>query len=303
MGKVFSYEQVRRGKVPSLDDFMPATEAFLKLVQTGTKEEVFDGGFVFGSVARGMPNIRSDFDSLIALNGPSPEGYVAVRSLAHQVAAVTDGRIEVDPKVYPKEALEDGAHEIHQAFGLHLLGEHRLVAGNDPANYLYIHWQHPYDIVDSYVHQKARKLSDAYVSTDPLEVSGNSLQRTLELPNSVGRKLVEVLTNMGEINEVIDGSDKEGTYRLVKDVFYSRDLGEQFDRLTVLNSNYTILLEAAVKGEVTRTLYDDALRAIHAEIPRSVEWLRNVGRAILPVLARANNAEATYYSNRAGTLL
>jgi len=291
MGKVFSYGHVRQGKVPSLDDFPLATEAFLSMVEQGVSEKQFDGGFVFGSVARGTPNIRSDFDSLIALTSSSPDGYIAARGLAQRVAAITEGRIEIDPKLYPKEALSDGAHEIHQAFGLHLIGEHRLVVGNDPAAYLQMHWRHPYDILDHYIHSKTRKLSDAYVSTNPLEVAGNSLQRTLELPNSVGRKAVEVLTEAGVIDTSLDGSDKEGVYEVMTRVFHERDLGDEFDRLTALNHDYTALLAATVAGEVGQDEYEAMLTAIHAEIPRSVEWLRDVGRVVLPLLAQLESAE------------
>lgn len=286
MGRVFSYEQAVSGGVPSLEDFSRATEQFCETVQAGIEDGNFDGGMVFGSVGRGTPNLRSDFDALIALSNDSTKAYRAAHDLTRYLTRESGGRILVEPQVYPRDVLASGHHDIDRFFGSHLVSGHRIGVGSNPGDYIKFNETPPSGIATSYAMQKARKLSSLYITTQPGEVTNNALQRMLELPNSLGRNVVEAMMFAGAVTDTCDGSDKETVAKLTNEIF--RDLGvyDDFVILKELDSNYTKILKATVAGNIGSTTYNDELVAIHNEMPRAINWTRAVGRAVLPFLEK-----------------
>ena len=284
MGRVFSYEQATSGNVPSLVDFSCATTSFRERIRSGVEDGVFDGGIIFGSVGRGTPNLRSDFDALIALSDDTDDAYQAAYALSQDITQETNGKVLIEPKIYPKDVLASGEHDINYLFGTHLKSGYRLVDGTDPADYLVFNDASSHDTVADYVYQKVRKLSSRYMACNIEAVADNGLQRMLELPNSLGRKVVQGLVATGSLHSVCDGSDKAGIFELTDDIFYSLGLHDDFAVLTAANNDYTNLLEKTIHGDVSKKAYNDMLIALHGEMPRAIKWSRRVGQAVLPLL-------------------
>lgn len=283
MGRVFSYEAVAAGKVPRPDDFDRARKLFLERVGEESTGGAIDGGFIFGSVCRGTADLRSDFDALIALRDGSPHSYKTARDITQYIADDSGGKILIEPIVYSKSTLATGQHELNQLFGQHLLSGFRLVEGNDPATYITFPDMQVRDVLADYIYQKARKLSNKYVTSDPREVADNGLQRMLELPNSLGRKTLQVLSIAGHLEEAAEASEKTAIFQQSDELFRRYDLHEGFRDLANANDMYTELLREAIDGQVDKQTYDDVLVGLHDKMPAAIEWTRAVGRVILPL--------------------
>ena len=155
MGKVFSYEEISNGAIPDHRSFSLALSNFEVLSKNAIEAGVIDGSFVYGSVALGVVNRRSDFDSFIALSSGTPSRYEFVKSL-YAVINKRAPTVPLTPMVYPKRALSSGHHEIDRFFGQHLSSNHRIVYGNDPASYMLYTQQPAGDILAAYLAQKKR---------------------------------------------------------------------------------------------------------------------------------------------------
>lgn len=289
MGRVFSYESIAADKVPQVEDFERASKLFIEQIDSAADGDAIDGGFIFGSVCRGTANIRSDFDALISLKNTDIKTYKIARDLTQDIIRDSNGKIMIEPIVYPKEVLASGRHEMDNFFGEHLISDLRLIRGNDPADYMTFAERPVRDVFADYVYNRARKLSNMYITSDPREVANNGLQRMLELPNSLGRKTLQALRLSGYLDTAAEASDKPAVYEQSIQIFKDHRVYDAFRELSNANNNYTALLHDTIAGRIDRQTYDDELLSLNAKMPVAIEWIRAVGRAILPILDEQAN--------------
>ena len=289
MGRVFTYEAITAGHVPQVDDFQGASELFREELRLGYANGTIDGGFIFGSVSRGTPTIRSDFDAFIALKDANERAYRAAHAIGQSIRQEYGEKILFEPIAYPKQTLASGNHELNQMFGSHLVGGYRVIVGNDPAEYITFPQQPVRNIVSEYVFQKARKLTNSYMKSELQAINDNGLQRMLELPNSIGRKVLQGLHTVGYPEYNGDASDKLTVFEQSELLFAHNGLSEGFYELVSANDDYTDLLQATVDGMVSQKAYDNRVAELKAKMPLSIEWLRQVGKTFLPLLQEADD--------------
>jgi hypothetical protein len=290
MGKVFSYDEIRNGVMPDHRAFDVALSSFELLSRNAIETGVIDGSFVYGSVALSVVNRRSDFDSFIALTYRTQSGYEYVKDM-YTVINRRAPTVPVTPMVYPKQALSSAQHEIDRFFGQHLSSSYRIVYGNDPASYLRYAQQPAGDILASYLAQKKRVLTNAYVSPEPMDYrDGCGLQRMLELPAAVGRKAVQALIEVGEFRGSLDNTaDKIAVIHAARKVMAEELIESNFDDLIRCNTYYDDLLEATLNDELSKTQYESEITGLMQKLPMAVRWLNSVEQTILPKLPRSSN--------------
>lgn len=283
MGRVFSYQEIETGQVPNQETFKLAKSLFAGLVEVNIGSGYLDGSFIYGSVAIDTANIRSDFDSFIALRDGKYESYRAAKEIIQCLLSETGHTIPVLPIVQTKEALVTGRHEIDRFFGQHLRSNYRIIQGNDPATYITFREQSAGDILATYLFQKKRRLDNAYTSADPLNVVEGGLQRMLELPSAIGRKALQALTEIGLMPKVVEKSaDKVAVLSKSRQLMEDYGLLDGFDRLVRVNQSYDDLLADTLKGRVDQNSYEDGIKSLHAELPNAINWIEEVELALIP---------------------
>lgn len=287
MGRVFSYEEIKSGKIPTPDDFEIAKDVFANMVEIEIDRGNIDGAFIYGSVAIGTQSCRSDFDALVSLTEGSPENYIATRAICSEIKRLTKITVPIEAFAYAKDDLKTGQHTIDRLFGVHLSGGDRIVIGeNDPAVYMTFCGNNPSakDIFASYLYSKKFRMNSAYLPTDDLDAANGGLQRLLELPNSIGRKALQALAESGKLPPIqISSVDKQLIANQGHDLFTQYGINEGFDDLVAANRDYDKALESAIQGDIDRPKYEDEIRGLHAKIPHAIKWLRQVQVSILPL--------------------
>ncbi len=136
---------------------------------------------------------------------------------------------------------------------------------------------------EQYLAQKTRRLREgifAYSDSDKYKV----LQRALEAPINVGRSTLESLTEFGIASQVIDDR-KPAVIKRFREIFEGTFLVPRFDTLLQRDSDYTILLREAVRGNVGQQEYEEALSILtHECLPEALYWINDVSELYLNLL-------------------
>lgn len=272
MGRVFSIEQVKdcAETVPVLSDFSDALANFESAAEEEIAGGAISGAIVYGSVAIGAANIRSDFDCMITPHDHTPEGRAAIGRVLQ--ATSLDGLMEVGAILHPKPRLASGAHELDKYFGRHLTGGSRVVLGEDQANYIQFADQEGYPLLAAYIRHKKRSVSVSLSEVNPRYHIG--LQRVLELPLAVGRKALQVLDDIeGTERATADSANKSKITPASLALFESLGLDEVPRELLDLNKAYTQVLEDFLQSSATEAQYADVLAEIASKGLDANVWL------------------------------
>ncbi|MGD0284310.1 MAG: hypothetical protein ABSB12_01815, partial [Candidatus Saccharimonadales bacterium] len=281
---------IANGAIPDHRSFSVALTSFEVLTKDAMEAGVIDGSFVYGSVALGVVNRRSDFDSFIALSYGSQASYILVKDI---YAAINSRAptVPLSPMVYSKQALSGAHHDIDRFFGQHLNGNFRIVFGKDPASYMRYGQQPAGDILANYLAHKKRSLINAYISPEPMDYhDGCGLQRMLELPAAVGRKAVQALIEVGEFNGTLDNSaDRYAVIHAARKIMAEELIESRFDELVRCNTDYDDILEATLNDELSKSQYESEIVGLMDKLPMAVKWLSSVEQSFLPRLPRSSS--------------
>ena len=289
MGRVFSYEQIQEGKVPDPFVFTKVRKTFALSVGHGVRNETLVGGMVFGSAAVGRANRRSDLDVLLELPDDDIESYESASRVVRALKKATDGKVPVNAIVRSTESLLSGHHEMDRFFGAHLSGPHRTVVGEDPAKSLHLEFAPAHTIIDDYIHSKMRKISQGFVTDDETKKLEH-MQRLLDLPLAIGRKVVRAVDEVEGTHRLTDDTANKSSVReAAMDLFEEHGISEVPSMLIDLNAVYDHVLDYALSGDINHRTYDDFLRDVASRAPAVMEWLRMVDREIGDRLGATRN--------------
>ena len=288
MGKVFSPEEIQAGHIPQegaheqaghflLDQlFEPSSllsERQLNLYRTATG--CIDSAMVYGSTAFGRAGLRSDLD--IFVNYREDQTRAALYLLREIFSEIEETyRVPVEPNVLPAGALGNPLqHRVDPLFAKHLLEVQGMefpqwsyndpvealkdgVVSNEDTDFLRM-------VTVKYLNVKALKFSKAQVGYRG-EVDLHVMQRGLELPSAIGRKILEV-TNGEKVAETYCGRREDIAGLLDKRLEeilrgYPKGgwLATAQTQLSQLDGEYTQLLEATIANPEL--------------LPDYVEWLK-----------------------------
>lgn len=284
MGKIYSWESIESGGVPNVEDFSVAKRTVLDGLWGMFPNEI-DGAKVFGSVAKDSPSIRSDFDILVVFNND-----ISVRKLNNLVQDVDrETKVQIEPLILSARQASEGFHTIDPSFYTHFEGipNEGNLAGNNPLNKVKPLEENVVNLCMNYIQQKIRRLNQGYIDTSEDE-SLTVLQRVLESPVAVGRKVLYVLQKLGKFE--IDGKDdsKRSVVKNFNKIMVDSNIDTTgFNELIVKDKEYTQFLEETLGQKHSRREYQQFLDVIkHQTLPMTNDWIINTGIWLRKVVSR-----------------
>ncbi len=299
MGKVYTPEQVSANQVPILGAHEKAATQILDDLKSSPITTEASNALIFGSTATGKADQRSDLDLLVTYQADSN----AIQALLDEVATIIDEaaiRYGVVPefKALPKDRVTTGGYEdgggtyrtdpllaahliqIHEQYP-HMSHNNPIEELEDIALDLYnLHEATPEQklliarLAVEYTEGKRDMFEDDYAHslvTNP-ERYYNSMQRALEAPKAMGRKVLAQLSADSNGPFTYDVTNKSEMQQLLQDAAMDKiglkkgsELADAQARLITFDAEYLeILLEAVKTGEVNQ--YQEWIQANRNEI-------------------------------------
>lgn len=279
MGKIYSPEEVASGWIPEIGSHEQAARFIMdELIKPELINDIVladgyvstpyaESGMVYGSVAMGAANRRSDLDVLLNYHD-NEAGLVLPRIASVLQSAEEQFKVHPEANIYPVGVLGDPRqHTIDALFAEHLIA----IQAQDEPRWSY-NWPVDSLIVSDYRvdfedKDRIRAIALRYVSAKATQFARaivgyrdkpdyRVLQRALELPTALGRKILAATYDYEIGDEVISGDR-----RRVREMLFERlemidwpgvsEHGiEPLARLEACNEDYTELLERAISGDV-----------------------------------------------------
>lgn len=274
MGKVFSFSQIVAGDVPSEEKFIETKNlAKASLADFISRGEIY-GAKIFGSVASGTANERSDFDILIITEKDSV--LPSLKSSFKDIFKKTN--VGIEPLIVSREYAERGFHSVDRLFA-----ENIGVAPID-GNLV---GQNPLDILrpstrlslinnhEEYLIQKVRRFKEGLFSYSESD-KNNVLQRTLEAPVNMGRESLQILPYFGHPLELED-IGKQTVVNKFREVFSGTALINGFNYLYDQDKVYSRLLMRAINGLVQKKEYDYIVNNLSEQcVIEAISWVDEI---------------------------
>lgn len=284
MGKIYTYAELEQGLVPKPSSFSQAKKQTLESLSSFVNQGEISGAMAFGSVAKGSPSERSDFDLLVITeNGTNLTPIKAAFDEVYQ-----DTKVAVEPIIIPRELAEHGFHTMDKAFYFHLkqIPPEGNIVGTPPLDIM-----KPFDLPLSRVHeqyliQKLRRLREGiftYSITDEYRV----LQRALEAPVNTGRRTLQALYDIGALDNPLENDSKASVITRFKEVFAGTQLLNGYDSIISSDRGYTNLLMEALSGNTSRNEYEQTVSQLVKEsIPQAIDWVSEVSKMYVHLLEK-----------------
>lgn len=265
MGKVFSPAEIAAGLIPEEGAHARAANALLDFfrgqghidkLQPGDVQSVVVYGSTVSSAVK--PNIRSDVDVAFVYAERAVQAPRGIVTLLGTIGA--RHAVNIEPNILSNRQFTVGAHAIDRSFMDHLAAADPAVCYGDNL-FRGVTWQENATYSQAFLRYCVAKerqfLSASIEVSQPIhEPNLHKMQRALELPNAIGRKLLcaaqemkpEVFRNM-----LFDGSDKANIAQHVN-LFFDRywdinpSLLESMNQLRQLDNRYNYALLQTIAG-------------------------------------------------------
>lgn len=224
-------------------------------------------------------NVRSDFDSFLVYDG-TPTGFRACEEIISRTKDASYGLVPLGIKVYSQAALANGRHKIDRYFGRHLTHGERIVRGIDPATYLNYSVEPGLFILRNYLAHKKEHLTERGTSGDDNErVLG--LQRMLEAPIAIGRKVLQVIDEIGQ-TEICpkDSTDKRAIASEALGIFSQMEVERTPLFLLFADQFYSEALADRLQGHTSQRDYVQTLNELDDLLPEAVAWIDAIDASV-----------------------
>ena len=289
MARVFSYSEIESGRVPDQALFDGVPKSFRISAGFGVRSEELVGAMIFGSVAVGRANRRSDIDVLISMELDDQQCFEAAKRVVEALKKATKGLVPVQHIFRSSYNLDEGHDEMDRYFGMHLTGPHRIVVGKDPAESMAFQKSPAGKIIDDYAHEKVRKISNG-MSADEEHDQLRHIQRLLDLPNAVGRKALRAVDEVESTARIGDDTaNKTAVLNAALELFDEHGIAAFPRMLIELDTLYNHVLDDAVDHHTSRKSYDKFLADIASQAPAAVAWLNSVDEEMALRFGRSEN--------------
>lgn len=274
MGKVFSPLEIQAGIIPEPGAHEAAAHYIVDALLENTTD-FFNGngvqaGMIYGSTAMGSANIRSDVDVLVTYREQlADKALPAIRWVFRH--AERRFNVPVEANILPVGAtFSPLEHAIDPLFAEHLID----IQNQDEPRWSY-GW--PVDglgidpriltedtirkLAIRYCSAKSRRLTRGLVEYDG-GPDYKHLQRALELPAAIGRKVLAVVYGSAHVSQAVlqDKYNATGQVARLFDTITEKgwdiaDSKQRFLELANLDSTYNDILGDALDGKLTHSAY------------------------------------------------
>ena len=257
MGKVYEFSDIAGNRVPKPDNFIEAkTTVLTELSDLASRGEIY-GAKIFGSVAKGAPNERSDFDLLVITSKDTALGQL--RDIVARIRNQTN--VDIEPLVVDEEFAARGFHSIEDLFLDHIrdIPVEGNVAGRDPMEIIRSFGLPVAIVHKQYLAQKLRRLREGvftHSNADRIKI----LQRALEAPVNVGRRTLQVLFSLRDI--VLSDDRKPAVIQAFRKTFQNTNLMLPFEYLLDRDNFYTAYLRETMQRNVSEQEYQTTIATL-----------------------------------------
>lgn len=271
MGKIYKFSDIVHNRVPQTKDFASAKILVLEELSKLAFRKLIYGAKVFGSVGKGTPNERSDFDLLIITQNEDGITLLSLQEIFSRIFVQT--RVEIEPLIIDRQFAEAGHHTVDDMYLAHMksISGEGNIAGQDPLDVL-----KPYDLSPEKVHRqylasKLRSLKERYYSRSE-DDKYVVLQRALEAPVNTGRRTLQVLSILGT-GVKIDDDGKQSIINTFENTFKNTGLMCGFRFLLGKDHDYTSFLKEAMLGNISREAYENYIDRLKSEcVSKAIDW-------------------------------
>lgn len=298
MGKVYSPEMVAAGDLPVSGAHQAAGRFILDAISEGVYGTHSWNDWpracsvmIYGSTALGTTTIRSDVDTLLVYN---PLHADKTLDNARKVFRTAEDRFKtpVEVQAHPIGALSSNLeHSIDPAFAMHLKYVQANLdwSRNSPVSkldLLYSDEELDYRLLTASLlfsagkrKQFARAQLD-YRGTADLDV----LQRALELPNAIGRKILNLSMKNVESETGGISSNKPGTIEATSKIMHNINDGrlsdsdsdtEYYDILAEMDEWYDEILKHAIARKISVEQYDSWIQNAYLDAIKKAHRVSN----------------------------
>lgn len=265
-------------------------ENLSKLAENG---EIY-GAKVFGSVAKGTPNERSDFDLLVITE--KDDALPKLRKVFSGVRRRTN--VGIEPVIVSRRFAVRGFHSIDNLFLEHIrsIPLDGNIAGSNPFEVLRSKDSSESLAHKEYLAQKLRRLQEGMFKHSTQEKYA-VLQRALEAPVNVGRRTLQVLPFFGlPIEMKNDG--KQAVVEAFQKGFERTIFIPPFEYLLAQDMAYTTYLREALNDGVSGKEYNETVNELFEEcVPRAIHWVSDISLVYSKLLeGTTQSKEGAYYS-------
>ena len=267
MGKVFSWDDIVKGRIPKLSSFNKVKEEIAKkLSECGG----VIGAIFCGSVVRGDHNIRSDFDCLVLYNGKERQGII---ELLQGLSLFAEGlNIPVEFIPVDNRLVETMMHPIEYSFSLHLQwsAKNGGVIKKNPVPFLHLDSSVMTAELVEYIRRKHSKLSKTWSKLPSLgpDQRFTFYQKVLDAPVYIARKILR----WRGVDITFDDSR-----RAIAELFsVSRNdagVGELFAELIACDREYTDGLMQHIRSH-NKEKYVQLLQEVERAIPKVLDFIQ-----------------------------
>lgn len=264
MGMVFTWGEVRDGRIPRLSSFSDV----IAVLQTETvKESSIVGAIACGSVIRGDHNIRSDIDCFVLYDAELQDAaFHYMRRMTRYAAGfhVPLGFIPCDTYIGGTRL-----HHIGASFQRHLkksVAAGGLIKGHPLGSIVFSVSE--LEELESYLRLKMYNLQEslAHIDTYSEERVAGYLRKLLEAPIHVARKILAY-------QEELAGDSKASVKQRYKKIM-PENMASQLDKLCANDASYTEMLTRAMQ-QPNESYYRELLHTLCATSGSVLHFIRS----------------------------
>ena len=272
MGKIYDYSDIANHNIPCPKDFALTKQLILEGLSAQVEKGEVLGAKVFGSVALGKPSVRSDFDLVVILEDEKANaGLIDCVERVHEKT-----HVEIEPVAISKSFAEQGLHNIDRLYYGHIIS---VPSDGNEVGQPIVSILKPLstpivEVHKQYLTQKVRRFRSG-LFTHSESQKNQTLQRALEAPANIGRRMLQTLSWMGLITTQVDVDDSKSiVYSEYRRIFGNSDTFQRgFDFLVLKDAEYVNVLRDAMQGKTTQQEYEAYIKDTYQEcIPQAIAW-------------------------------
>jgi predicted nucleotidyltransferase len=256
MGKVFSWDEVKEKKIPSIADF---TNVVREIRFNLEKAEGVIGGTFFGSTLWNCHNFRSDIDCIVVYDPRRQLEFIEVLWKINRIAADCYVPLEIVP--LDLDTVRNSLHSIGPSFAAHLRRavEKGGVIKENPLPFFAFEGQSDIEDVRGYFCHKLQRLQKGWSLLPVMETAElhRFLQKVIETPIHVARK---ILWWRNRENREMNDDSKKAVFNS-----YCKFAGERerklLEKIIIADRGYTVVLIGQLQ-ELNEDLYFKAIEEL-----------------------------------------
>ena len=263
MGQVFTWNAVRKGAIPRIEDFT----TIAAYMRTRLAEEpAIESALLFGSVVRGDFDIRSDIDCVVLYNTAQEDAAMRLMQEIDRTACMSYVPINFTP--CDTTIASTRLHHLGSSFIRHLQAS--IDAGGLVKGDLLSHLAPTVSVneeIESYIKIKMYNMMESFAQ---------SASFTAERSASFYKKMLEASTHVARKMLIYEGTLEGDSKKQVRKRYAETmplEMSNLFSLLLNADARYT---EEVERQSVTpnETRYPEALNELHKQVPVLIQFLR-----------------------------